>query len=58
MFWRRAKDTLTDGSGVDLNGGVEVSEEADCVGALREHGAGDGEAAESEEGEVGETHVG
>jgi hypothetical protein len=48
----------TDGAGVDLDGGVEVGEEANCICALRKHGAGNGEAAEGEDGEVGETHVG
>ena len=49
---------LTDGSGVDLNSGVEVSEETNGVGTFRDGGAGNGEATKGEEGEVCETHCG
>jgi hypothetical protein len=40
-----------------LYGGVEVGEQGDGVGALGDDWAGEGEAAEGEDGEVGETHV-
>jgi hypothetical protein len=47
---------LTDGTGVGLDGGIEVSQKADCVGALGDDRAGNREAAEGEEREVSETH--
>jgi hypothetical protein len=47
----------TDSTSVDLDSSVEIGQIADCVGALGDDGAGDGEAAEGEDGEVGETHL-
>jgi hypothetical protein len=47
----------TNGTSVNLNSGVEISQVADCVRALGDDGAGDGETAEGEDGEVGETHL-
>jgi hypothetical protein len=53
MVWTKG---LTDGSRVGLHRGVEVSQEGAHVCALGEHGTGEGQAAEGEDGEVGETH--
>jgi hypothetical protein len=36
----------TDSTSVDLDSSVEIGQIADCVGALGDDGAGDGEAAE------------
>lgn len=46
----------TDSASVCLHSCVEVLENTDCVCALGDNGAGDGEASQSEDGEVGETH--
>ena len=42
----------TDGSSVNLDSGVKVGQKTDCVCALGDYWAGDGEPAEEENGEA------
>lgn len=46
----------TDSASVGLHSRIEVLENANCVCTLGDDGAGNGEASQSEDGEVGETH--
>lgn len=46
----------TDRASVGLHSCVEVLKKADCVRALGDNGAGDGQASQGEDGEVCETH--
>lgn len=58
MFEYLGRDERTDGTGVHLDRGVEVTQEADGISALGglANGAGDRQAGEGEDSGDGETH--